>query len=304
MSNHVCTECNRVFARKENLDNHVKKQACKKLVHFCKFCNKGYTTETSMYRHMRSACKVKKTNDDEKDKIYERLLQVETRCKLVEQENKELQEKIKKINKTSVDLSKTTNTVIKGSNNNINTGIINNNTNNIILVGYGKEDLTKLDKSDIMKALQNGYYSTVKLTEAVHFNPKYLEYHNVYISNIKDKYAMMFDGKRWTLTTKEELINQIYEDKKNYIEENFEDFINSLSQSRKRALERWLDTDDEDKKIKEIKDSIKLLLYNSRQLPLKFTGEDDFKIVKHAKISSSMKPAIVDDVKVVKRKSS
>jgi hypothetical protein len=71
-----------------------------------------------------------------------------------------------------------------------------------------------------LKILQTGYNSTVKLTEAVHFNPNFPEYHNVYISNMKDKYAMMHDGTQWTLITKEDLISKIYEDKKSYIEEN------------------------------------------------------------------------------------
>jgi hypothetical protein len=61
------------------------------------------------------------------------------------------------------------------------------------------------------------------------------------------------------------LINQIYEDKKNYIEENFDEFIGSLPLSRK-ALERRLDTDVDDEKIKHIKENIKLLLYNSRKM--------------------------------------
>ena len=145
---------------------------------------------------------------------------------------------------------------------NINNGIVNN----IILVGYGNEDLKKLSKTDILKILQSGYCSTIKLTEAVHFNPKHPEYHNIFISNMKDKYAMMFDGKNWTLTTKEDLINKIYEDKKNYIEENLDEFVESLTVSRKNALKRWLETDDDDPKIKEIKENIKLLLYNSRKI--------------------------------------
>ena len=43
-----------------------------------------------------------------------------------------------------------------------------------------------IDNGDILKCLKKGFYSTIYLTEAVHFNPKYPEYHNVYISNIKD----------------------------------------------------------------------------------------------------------------------
>jgi len=117
-----------------------------------------------------------------------------------------------------------------------------------------------------LKGLQNGFYSTVKLTDTIHFNPKYPEYHNIYISNIKDKYGMMYDGKDWTLIPKSELIDKIYDNKKNYIEENVEEFYDSLSPSRKRALERWFNTDDEHEKIKEIKERIKLLLYNKRNI--------------------------------------
>ena len=150
------------------------------------------------------------------------------------------------------------------NNNNINNGIVAH----INLIGYGKEDLSKIDKRDILKAIQCGYNSTIKLTETLHFNPKHPEYHNVYITNVKDKYAMMFDGKEWNLTMKEDLINKIYDDKKNYIEENLDDFVGSLPVSRKKALVRWLETDEEDDRISKIKNEIKLLLYNKRNLIL------------------------------------
>jgi hypothetical protein len=110
---------------------------------------------------------------------------------------------------------------------------------------------------------------------------------------MKDKYAMMYDGKQWTLTTKEDLITKIYEDKKSFIEENLEEFIESLTLSRKRALERWLDTDDEDKKIKDIKDNIKLLLYNSRQLPLKCIEMNDSN--KKKRVKKEIKDSISDN---------
>lgn len=87
--------------------------------------------------------------------------------------------------------------VTNNNNNKMNNGTVNNGTidNNIVLIGYGKEDLANIDKNDIIKSLKKGFYSTIQLTEAVHFNLKYPEYHNVYISNIKDKYAMLYDGK-------------------------------------------------------------------------------------------------------------
>ena len=77
---------------------------------------------------------------------------------------------------------------------------------------------------------------------------------------------MMYSDGKWILTTKDELIDQIYEDKKAYIEENFDEFINSLPPSRKNALQRWLEMDDEEQKVKNIKERLKLLLHNNRNL--------------------------------------
>jgi hypothetical protein len=239
-----------------------------------------------MYTHIRSSCKTKKLKDEEKDEIYKKLLEIEEMKKKIldlEKTNKKILE-LEKTNKKLLENDKKKQNIIeklekkvveKNVNNvknvkNVNNGTINNENNNynIILVGYGKEDLSKIDKKEILKAMQHGYDSTIKLTEALHFNPKHPEYNNVYITNMKDKYAMMFDGKDWNLTMKDDLINKIYDDKKNYIEENIDDFVDSLTVSRKKALDRWLDTDEDDDRITKIKNEINLLLYNKRNIIL------------------------------------
>lgn len=262
MSDFVCGNCNKGFSRKRNLDYHVKKNACKQNTFFCKHCNSGFTTKSSMYRHVQKHCREKKKNEKDKEGIYERLLKLE-------KEKEEQHKEIIKLKNELKQVSIRKNTINKS---NINNGVINNNSNNITnnftLIAYGREDFSKLDRSEILQVLRNGFNSSTKLTEVLHFNPKYPEYQNVYISNIKDKYAMMYDGNNWNLTTKEELIEKIYDDKKNYIEDNLEEFIDSLSDSRKNALKRWLDTNDKDKKITRIKDNIKLLLYNKRNIVL------------------------------------
>lgn len=263
MENYICSICGKKFKRNENLRYHTDHFVCNTKDHTCKYCGSKFASKSTMYRHVREHCKVKKETDNEKEEILTRLLSLEDENKKLAKNNKKLEKENMKI-KNQIQKVIYNNDTVNNCTTNINRGIINN----IILVGYGNEDLSKLNKSEIIKALQKGFYSAVKLTETVHFNPNYPEYHNVYISNMKDKYAMMFDGENWTLTTKEELINKIYDDKKNYIEENLEDFIDSLPMSRKKALERWLNTDDEDPKIKEIKENIKLLLYNQRNLIL------------------------------------
>lgn len=62
----------------------------------------------------------------------------------------------------------------------------------------------------------------------------------------------------------------MYQDKRDYVEENLEEFGKSLSKSKLNALKRWLESDENDDKcIKLIKKDIELLLYNKKKIPLK-----------------------------------
>jgi hypothetical protein len=235
----------------------------------CKYCGREFTSATNTYRHVNNTCRIKKNEDSKREEIYERLVELEKKNDVLmkktetyEKENNQLKKKVVSLEKNAQKVSKTVNNNNNNNTNNINNGIVAH----INLIGYGKEDMSKINKKDILRAIQHGFDSTIKLTETLHFNPKHPEYHNVYITNVKDKYAMMYDGKDWNLTMKDELINKIYDDKKNYIEENMDDFIDSLTISRKKALERWLATDDNDDRINKAKNDIKLLLYNKRNI--------------------------------------
>ena len=90
---------------------------------------------------------------------------------------------------------------------------------------------------------------------------------------------MMYDGTNWILTTKTELIDKLYESKKAFVEGNLEDFCDLLTPSQKRALDRWLNVDEEDPKISEIKEKIKLLLYNKRSIPLQTKEHEQLKLI-------------------------
>ena len=63
---------------------------------------------------------------------------------------------------------------------------------------------------------------------------------------MKDKYVMKYNGNKWELAMKEDLINRIYDDTKYYIEQNLDKFTEDLLPSRKKTLARWLETDEND----------------------------------------------------------
>jgi len=235
-----------------------------------------FTTTSNMYAHMKNNCKNKK--EINKIKIVEKSVNVQKFVDL-ERDNAELKKQLNEIEnqlrKEIAELKKgtiqinnlTTNSIDNSTTNN---GTINNNqvTNNYILVAYGKEDMSKIDKIEIANVMKMGFKSIAKLTEIVHFDPLHPENHNIYISSMKSKYAMKYNGTDWDVITKHELLDEIYNQKKNYIENNLENFDDDLTKSQRDSLKRWLETDDDSPKIQKIKEEIKLLLHNKQKIPL------------------------------------
>ena len=234
---------------------------CKRNKNICNYCNKLYSSKSSLCRHINHNCKVYKAQNKEKEDIYNELKRLREENKVIK---KELEDYKKKNNNKNVIMNNTTNN--NTTNNNTTNNTINNN---LIMFSFGKEDISKIETNEILKAIKMGFHSTLKLTDTIHFNPKHPEYHNVYIPSMKDKYAMIYKNENWQLVNKQDLVDEIYDNKKDYIEENVEDFYNIMSNSQKNALNRWLLADEHnDKRISKIKDRMKLLLYNKRHIPM------------------------------------
>ena len=274
--------------------NHQSKKVCQGKTHKCDHCNSTFTSKGSLNRHVRQSCPNKDNvavtdiNNDSTDSMDGDIDKKELLRMF-----REMQERVSQIPdlQAQIDDLKTENTKLK-TGSMVNNGTINNNTingdvtNNIVLVGYGKEDMDRVDKIDILRGMRGGFNSTLNLIDAVHFNPKYPEYHNVYISSMKNKYAMMYDGNDWTLVMKDYLIDKLYDDKRDFIEENLEDFLESLTPSQVSALHRWMDGGDSHPYVQNLKNDIKLLLYNKRKMviePHRIDYQSDIRVIKHPK---------------------
>ena len=231
-----------------------------------KNCDKEFSSRSSVHRHMNTSCK--RVNEEKKEQKERK--QIYNDLKNLKEANEKLMEKVIKLEKNQIKAERAPNAVnsVTVNNGNVNNGTINNSTVNV-MISFGKEDMSKIDASEMLKAIKNGFNSTIELTDTIHFNPKYPKYHNVYIPSMKDKYAMVFNEGNWELINKQDLIDRMYDNKKEYIEDNIELFYDAITQSQKNALRRWLSIDDDDdEKIKNIKERMKLLLYNKRYIPL------------------------------------
>jgi hypothetical protein len=177
----------------------------------CGFCSKSYSTKSNLNKHLK-VCKVKKTNDEEKEKIFKLLLEkdkerdkkineLEKQNKLFEKQNKMLMDKIDKLININSKQSNSNNTITTTTNSN-NT---NNTQNNIMMVNFGKEDLSVIDeKQFIDRVIKKPTLSGVKIPDEVlkiiHFNPLYPQLSNIYISDINRDKCMVYEDGEWKLS--------------------------------------------------------------------------------------------------------
>ena len=256
MVEYKCEKCKKIFKKKDDYTNHKnRKNPCDANIstNVCTYCGVKFSTKGNLMRHIKSRCSVFNDKENEKKQIFEELLQLK-------QEVNELKSGLIKQQASGSN---------NGSNNISNSNNNSNNVNNITVVAFGKEKIDSIDIKSITSAISAGFNAPVKLTKNIHFNPNNPEFHNVYIPNINNKCAMVYDGTKWNLAQRKDVIDDIYQDKKDYIEDNLDTFKQSLTVSKLNALERLLAIDDDDDAtVQKIKKNIELLLYNERNIPL------------------------------------
>ena len=110
--------------------------------------------------------------------------------------------------------------------------------------------------------------SVPTLIEHIHFNKNKSENHNVYISNIRSNYAMIYDELNWKLKDQNEVVETLF-DNINILEEKYDELLKDLSEPTINLLREIFDDKNEPAINNEIKKRIKLLLYNKKRIPEK-----------------------------------
>jgi hypothetical protein len=234
----------------------------------CTFCEKTFSRIDSLSRHLKK-CKEKEKHDNEKQDLLNlvNLLnkQIEEHRKEKEEYKKEKEEykkELEKRNKQIDELIKKTGVNIGTQNNNI--------QNNIQILAYNNTDISHLTDSDYLKCLKHSNFCIPHLIKEIHFNPKKPENHNIYISNLKNNYAMVYDGNKWNIKDRDESIQNLIDDKEIIIEQKLEEWIENGNKypTIMKKFTRYIDKKENDTVLNKIKSEIKLMLFNNRDIIL------------------------------------
>jgi hypothetical protein len=222
----------------------------------CKYCEKKLSRSDNLARHYKN-CK-EKIKTDQANHYMEELVKL-------------LNEKDNKISKYDLELEEKNKQIIeliqKAGIQNSGT-IVQNIQNNIKLLAYDKTDISDLTDKDFIRCFNHNNMCVPHLLKRIHFNRKKPENHNVFLSNLKSGYIMLYDGKQWITYNRDEVIDDMFDEKHDILEQKYEEWVDVGKDFPiiYYKFRRYLEKMNNDVVMKKIKDEMKLVLYNNRDI--------------------------------------
>ena len=212
-----CKICNKYYASKSSLCNHIKKfhnmdvsKTSEKLLkssdkvlktsdkvknYNCKICDKSFVNVKTRWSHEQK-CKLK---DHSEKSIQETIIELKKQVAFL------LQEKGRIHHKTLQKINNQLTNITNNNTNNINNGTINNT-----YVNFGSIDYEKIfTPKQICNILKKNYKCIEESIKQVHFNETLPEYNNVFITNLRDNIGYVFRDNKFVSVHKKVLVNDI-----------------------------------------------------------------------------------------------
>lgn len=215
----------------------------------CEYCGKKFTFRQAMYKHIKYVCK---KNKDEDLKELVRLLnsRIKEQDRTNDMKDKMILGLTKNIEKLKSKLE------ISGSFN-------TTNIQNIQLLAYRDTDVSHLTEKDYRECFNHRNHCVKHMIEKVHFNPSKPENMNIHISNMKDKYIMIYDGFQWNIADRKREIDYLYDEKEMMLEEWLESNPDKVLRDK---FMKYLNNKEDDECVNQIKEEIKMMLYNKQSV--------------------------------------
>ena len=194
-----------------------------------------------MYKHIKYVCK------ENKDEDFQEL------ARLLNEKEKQLDDTSIQMFRMQKQIDKLSNKLqIKNIGKNINNGIIHqsNNTYNIQLLNHVDTDYSHVTHKDYISCIMTCNKCVKTLIEKTHFNEEYPQNMNIYSSNLKGKYLMVYKDNLWQVRNKKQQIDDLYDQNPHIVQ----------------SFQRYLKNRDGEYLLSKLKEEIFLMLYNKRHM--------------------------------------
>ena len=260
-----CYRCNKCFYNKNDLFDHL--NSCENYKEYlskkkegkyeCKYCQKVFNRPYHMKRH-EHVCKQKK---DSHDSIQNEMFDFfkEQMAEMKEAHQKDKEEWAKEKNEMRHEIGNLLDRVGNVTN------TINIKEQNIILNNYGHENLDYISRNYMNNLFKIPFGALPKLLTHIHFNPKHPENHNIKITNKKLPYASVWEGNKWTVKDKKQVIDHMVDKGYTLIDDQFTTEENELDEYQKKKYKNFRNQfDSQDKKLqKNLRKEIKIIVLNN-----------------------------------------
>jgi hypothetical protein len=227
----------------------------------CEYCNKIFKIRSTKSEHKKKSCKLNPNININNNELIE-----------LKNKNTELENSLKEIKELLIN-SKIHHKTLQKINNQLNNTTNNNNitiNNTINLVSLGFENLSEvLNKKEKLNILKDMYGSLCKIVQyvqlvsqvlefsskIVHFNDKFPQFKTMLITNMQNNIAYKYDEdeNRFITISKDELLNDLISIRLDDIIAFNEEVGEKLDINSKKKIETFLDTIDNNEKLREIK---------------------------------------------------
>ena len=174
----------------------------------CEFCKKEFSRKDNLERHQSKCKKYNNLIEDyikkENQLLKEQLQKFEDREKKWAERETSLRHEIEKLLEKVGNVTHIT------------------NQQNIYINNHGHENLEYISGSYMSKLLKIPFGALPKLIKHIHFNPNHPENHNIKITNKKLPYASVWEGDKWTVKDKKEVISNMVDKGFNILDDHYD----------------------------------------------------------------------------------
>lgn len=233
----------------------------------CERCMCVFNKKSNFMRHQnrKNICKpinVHQIENDNVNILMDKIKHMEQQMKKMEKDTSEMKKKIKSQHKTINMQNKTINKYEKCN--------VDNSTNVMNVIAFGKEDLSFISDAKYKHIMNRGFAAPSALAEHVHYNKDRPEYHNIYVSNKKDKkYIHVYDGNKWVIRLTKDVIEELKINASELIKSKMKllDPNNKQDAGILKKIKRFVDSyDNDDEDLNNFDEHFELMFYNNREM--------------------------------------